>query len=421
MLYCPFLFFLIIFFISLKKKGFFSLFSLMVLFYVVINFGAIIIDFCGFYSYICPKINFSFDATFFYCMGIFTTMLPFYFFYDEKIQKVEVLNKFSVTDCIVYFYFISFFILGIFLFKDILNNQSMLALDETMKARLRFGDEVRMSSKGALTSVINTIRLFSAGSMNLIFLFFYYTCIAKRGWKICIMALVGSMCILWDSLLSLDRSKFVYWGMTFIACFVFFRKFVEPKLKRKLEKILIVFLSGIGVYVVFMNVLRFSGEAGNGISKFFSYLGQSFINFCNFYEKIDLHNYSIHGIFPIINKFIKTSDYNTWYYMTESSFGVFSMCFSTFLGEMLSEIGPLFSVIWILIFCSICFFVFKRKNLRYITLSQLFLFFLLYNVVYLGIFLYYYHIMHLNFMSILLWISIFFDSKIQRNKISLWK
>jgi hypothetical protein len=409
-----------IFFISLKRKGFFSMFTLMVLFYVIINFGAIVIDYFDFYSYICPRINFSFDATFFYCIGISATMLPFYFFHDEKIKRIEVLNRFRITDCIVYFYFFSFFVLGVFLFKDIINNQSMLALDETMKARLRFGDEVIMSSKGALTGFINTIRLFSAGSMNLIFLFFYYSCIAKRGWKICFITLVGSMCIFWDSLLLLDRSKFVYWGMTFIACFVFYRKFVEVKLKRFLEKILILFLGCIGIYLVFMNVLRFSSETGNGIAKFFSYLGQSFINFCNFYEKIDLHNYSIHGILPIVNKFFHTSDYNTWYYLTESSFGVFSMCFSTFLGEMLSEIGPLYSVLWILIFCSICFLFFKRKNLKYITLSQLFLFFLLYNVIYLGIFLYYYHIIHLNFISILLWIAIFLDSKMQR-KIYLWK
>ncbi|MBR6123604.1 oligosaccharide repeat unit polymerase, partial [Candidatus Saccharibacteria bacterium] len=353
---------------------------MLVFVYTIISLGAIVIDAFDFYGYICPRINFTFEATLYYCVTLLLTMVPFYFFQDEKIQRVEVIRKLKVTDCIVCVHFVAFFLLAIFLYKDIIRNQAMLALDPNMKHHFRFGYEAYFTYRGAFAPIIKFLRNLSAGSINLLFLFFYYTCIAKRSKKFCIITLIGSMCILWDSLLILDRSKFVYWAMTFVACYVFFKDSMDERLKEGIKKFLCAAEFLITIYVLFMNMARFSNGTENGITNFFSYIGQSFINFCTFYEKIELQNYSIHGIFPILNHFFPTSDYNTWYRMTESSFGVFSMCFSTFVGEMISEIGKAFTLIWTACFGMFGLMLVKRRKNEYITLPKLFGVLLLYNV-----------------------------------------
>lgn len=397
----PFIYFSILLLYVVKKRTFFCVASLLLFVYVIISFFSIVIEKTNAYDATCPYVEVGLLPAILYCVLLTIAISPFLAFHDEKIKSVGQIRESKYINYVVFFFFMIFIILIVFTGKDIIRNQILLGANENLKADIRFGRIEAVSLSGMPLEIIRRCRHFSSASLLLIPIFFYSLCFWKKRWYYNMIILIGSMSTVPAALLQLDRSRVVYWGMVFAACFVFFYKFLPRKQKKIIIFSGLVFLSLVFFYVFYMNVMRYSNSTYESDHYIISYLGQSFLNFCTNYERINLQEYSIVGSFPILNKLLGGEDLLYWYdYVSRTHRGLFIMNFSTFLGEFLSEIGVFFTILWTVCFNRIAVLLLRHKNKEDISFFKMNIFFVLLLIPYCGIFVHYFHDAFLNLATL---------------------
>lgn len=413
MLYIPAIFFFILFLYAKKRNGMMNTGTILPLLYFIISVGAILIDVVDAYGHICPKVDIEPESALLYCGLLFITMIPFINNNENKIQKVQVLKKTFFMDIIVYFYFALFIVLIALIYNDIVRNLTMLAVNDNMKADIAYGNVEYTTLTGWKFNIAQKLRWLSAGSMNVIFIFFYSVCFLKKKKMFYVAAIIGSLSVCVSSLLTLDRSKFMYWMMTFILNFVFFYRYMGKNIKKRLMAVGGTVASAILIYVAIINIMRFTDSADNGANyHLLSYMGQSYLNFCTFNQDFKLDNmFTTMDVMPLYNAISGGMNSLDWYSLTESKSGVFTMCFATFAGMLLIEIGLPLTVLWCIVYNRISAWVIKRKKESEITFFRAYLYMTVINAVYLGIFIYYYHEIWLNLTTTLIMIAAYFASK----------
>ena len=413
MLYIPAIFFFILFLYAKKRNGFMNTGTILPLLYCIISIGAILIDAVDAYGHICPKVDIRSESAFLYCGLLFITMIPFVNNSENKIQKVQILKKTFFIDIIVYFYFALFIVLITLIYNDIIRNLTMLAINDNMKADIAYGNVEYTTLSGWKFNIAQKLRWLSAGSMNVIFIFFYSVCFLKKKKMFYVAAIVGSLSVCISSLLTLDRSKFMYWMLTFILNFVFFYRYMGKNVKKRLMAVGGTVASAILIYVAIINIMRFTDSTDNGANyHLLSYMGQSYLNFCTFNQDFKLDNmFTTMDVMPLYNALSGGMNSLDWYSLTESKSGVFTMCFATFAGMLLIEIGLPLTILWCVVYNRISAWVVKRKKESEITFFRAYLYMTVINAIYLGIFIYYYHEIWLNLTTTLIMIAAYFASK----------
>lgn len=413
MLYIPAIFFFILFLYAKKRNGFMNTGTILPLLYCIISIGAILIDAVDAYGHICPKVDIRSESAFLYCGLLFITMIPFVNNSENKIQKVQILKKTFFIDIIVYFYFALFIVLITLIYNDIIRNLTMLAINDNMKADIAYGNVEYTTLTGWKFNIAQKLRWLSAGSMNVIFIFFYSVCFLKKKKMFYVAAIVGSLSVCISSLLTLDRSKFMYWMLTFILNFVFFYRYMGKNVKKRLMAVGGTVASAILIYVAIINIMRFTDSTDNGANyHLLSYMGQSYLNFCTFNQDFKLDNmFTTMDVMPLYNALSGGMNSLDWYSLTESKSGVFTMCFATFAGMLLIEIGLPLTILWCVVYNRISAWVVKRKKESEITFFRAYLYMTVINAIYLGIFSYYYHEIWLNLTTTLIMIAAYFASK----------
>lgn len=387
--------------------------TILPLLYFIISVGAILIDVVDAYGHICPKVDIQPESAFLYCCLLFIAMIPFINNNENQIQRVQVLKKTFFMDIIVYFYFILFIILLALIYNDIIRNLAMLAVNDNMKADMAYGNIEYTTLTGWKFNVAQKLMWLSAGSMNVIFIFFYSACFLKKKRMFYVAAIIGSLSVCISSLLTLDRSRFMYWMMTFVLNFVFFYRFMNANVKKRLMTIGGIVASCIVIYVAIINIMRFTDSTDNGANyHMLSYMGQSYLNFCTFNQNFKLTNmFTTMDVMPLYNLLSGGMNSLDWYSITEAKTGVFTMCFATFAGMLLIEIGLPLTILWCVVYNRIAAVVIKRKNIQEVTFFRLYLYMVIINAVYLGIFGYYYHEIWLNLTTTLILVAAYFASK----------
>lgn len=413
MLYIPAIFFFILFLYAKKRNGFMNTGTILPLLYCIISIGAILIDAVDAYGHICPKVDIRSESAFLYCGLLFITMIPFVNNSENKIQKVQILKKTFFIDIIVYFYFALFIVLITLIYNDIIRNLTMLAINDNMKADIAYGNVEYTTLTGWKFNIAQKLRWLSAGSMNVIFIFFYSVCFLKKKKMFYVAAIVGSLSVCISSLLTLDRSKFMYWMLTFILNFVFFYRYMGKNVKKRLMAVGGTVASAILIYVAIINIMRFTDSTDNGANyHLLSYMGQSYLNFCTFNQDFKLDNmFTTMDVMPLYNALSGGMNSLDWYSLTESKSGVFTMCFATFAGMLLIEIGLPLTILWCVVYNRISAWVVKRKKESEITFFRAYLYMTVINAIYLGMFIYYYHEIWLNLTTTLIMIAAYFASK----------
>ena len=413
MLYIPAIFFFILFLYAKKRNGFMNTGTILPLLYCIISIGAILIDAVDAYGHICPKVDIRSESAFLYCGLLSITLIPFVNNSENKIQKVQILKKIFFIDIIVYFYFALFIVLIALIYNDIIRNLTMLAINDNMKADIAYGNVEYTTLTGWKFNIAQKLRWLSAGSMNVIFIFFYSVCFLKKKKMFYVAAIVGSLSVCISSLLTLDRSKFMYWMLTFILNFVFFYRYMGKNVKKRLMAVGGTVASAILIYVAIINIMRFTDSTDNGANyHLLSYMGQSYLNFCTFNQDFKLDNmFTTMDVMPLYNALSGGMNSLDWYSLTESKSGVFTMCFATFAGMLLIEIGLPLTILWCVVYNRISAWVVKRKKESEITFFRAYLYMTVINAIYLGIFIYYYHEIWLNLTTTLIMIAAYFASK----------
>ncbi len=413
----PFVLFFIMLIWSIKNKGVICSSTLLLSVYTIISLGSILIDFYNIYKpNICPYIDIQIETVLVYCFLLLTAIIPFLYFKDEKIEHIVCLKNLRIIDLFVYFYAISLLLVIFLTYDDIFRNIILLQTTDNMKMRFRMGDEDIITLSGITEFIYNKWRFWGTASIFLCFYFYYSLAFLKKRLSYNLLILFGSLSCVYDGILHVDRSAITYWMMYFLLCFILFYRFISNHKKKKIK--LGIFTIGFLfiAYIMFMNYSRFSSDEGS--EYLLSYIGQSFINFSTFYQKLSLSDYSLSNNFPILNSIISPEmTRDKWNLLIEGKTGINTMVFSTFIGDMMAFIGPFYTMLWVIAFSILSFFLIKRNNGKIITVYTLFIFSVLFNVVYLGIFATYYHYANKELVA-LLWYFLFYQAS-QKDSVKL--
>lgn len=393
MIAVPFIFFGYLFFKYIKKTGLRSIPTLLTGVYMTISFFAILIDRMNLYSDICPYVDINIESALIFCGLLYITIVPFLKVNDNKISKIRPCTTTKWIDLLVYFYFYSFIIIVLLTYQDLLRNILLLGANENLKADFRFGREEVVHLNGVPLMIYQRLRFFSSSSLMLLFIFFYTLAFWKKKTRYYICIFIGSLGCIYDSVLNIDRSAVIYWMMFFILCACFFYRFLQEKQKKTIKILGLITLGLVLCYAIYINIARFSNVELSADEYIISYLGQSYINFSLFIQELNLPKYTTLHVFPFTTRLINPDLISTdWYMYIQNKTGIFIMCFSTFIGEFISDMGLINTIIWCIAFSFISFRLLKRKQINEITSSQLFLLFALVCMPYLGIMVSYYHI-----------------------------
>src|SRR5690606_13151879 len=128
--------------------------------------------------------------------------------------------------------------------------------------------------------------------------YFYSICFLKNSKRFNFMILLSSLTIIIIGIVGVDRSKTVYWMITYGFMLIFFRRYMTKSIKSTIKKVSLIFLGLILFYFIYVTISRF-GENDSGTQDgVISYAGQSFINFCFFFDNIEYPRQSLQKVFP---------------------------------------------------------------------------------------------------------------------------
>lgn len=194
---------------------------------------------------------------------------------------------------------------------------------------------------------------------------------------------------------------------------------MDIKVKKRLLSIGGAVAFTIAGYVAIINIMRFTDSSDNGANyHMLSYIGQSYLNFCTFNQEFKLTNmFTTMDVLPLYNTISGGMNPLDWYNMTEAKSGVFTMCFATFAGMLLIEIGLPLTLLWCAVYNRIATLVIKRKKKEEVTFFRAYLYMVIINAVYLGIFGYYYHEIWLNLTTTLVLVAAYYASKDNKKSI----
>lgn len=362
MIYFPFVYFIILFVYLRKSRGKFNIASIITLVYVISSFCSILIDKYNLYTTNCLYTDIKLFPTIIYCAIITLVILPFASLNNMKINKIPPLSHNIVIDYIVYFYFSIFLFYVIFLTPDIIRNWSLSQVYSDLKGDFWVGEVKMMSLHGFLGSIAARSFAIVQAALILIPLFFYNLCIRKKNSMYIFMNLTGSFTIILLSILSLERSRIVYWMMTFILCYFVFYNYMKDSVRKGIGLFLLILGGLFTTYIVIMNLRRFSGIYENDSMNLLNYAGQGFINFCYFYENLNMQEFNFHAAFPILSDLI-CDDWNgtiDWARSISDKTGVNILVFPSFFGILVSYIGTPFACIWCVGYALLCRYFVKR-------------------------------------------------------------
>lgn len=328
----------------------------------------------------------SFIPTVIYCSMITLVSWPFYKFNSNKIRNIQKLDI-RYFDIMSWMFILSFIFCIVLFYKDIIFRFSL----GDQIGQLRGIDNNVETAQAKLTGVLRFLSTFTVSicSMSAVaFIMFAYsvTFLNKPLWFNILLLLSSTGCII-SGILNIDRSIIVYWLMNLIFIFFMFRPYLSKRFKRILLIIAGLIIWGASIYLVNMTLSRFGDSALDSV---FDYMGQSYLNFCWFWDNYNapVRNW---GLFcPVISHFFIDWGFPvgamSFGFFVEDHVGYFVNLFYTFMGTVMLYLGQ-----WAVIpFCIIYTLITKNINntKSIISLQKLIYIFILSIVPYDGVILY---------------------------------
>ena len=163
------------------------------------------------------------------------------------------------------------------------------------------------------------------------------------------LLLFSSTAYIVNVLSNVGRDGVVLWSMSYIFTFILFYRFLSKEQirwqRRLFKRLLFVFM----LFFVPITVARFFINGfKDGVMSIFSYFGQEFGNFNNFYNEVDfgILGVDFSGILPIIGRKQTAENILLEQESFYNLFGVDKFVFGTFLATFYLNIGPILTFVW---------------------------------------------------------------------------
>ena len=367
------------------------------LIFAVSGLFSVLIDINRYRAYGTDNYEISIEAAALYCILLTLCILSlakcniFNRIQIEPVRNVKLLKLLSVVS-IIWFLLTVFFSWDRFLF--ILMSGDMAEIRGDLYKGIA-EDSWMLSLPGPVRFVFALINMLFGCPWVLIFLGFYSMIGNRVPLLYSYFFLIASLSGPYNGILGVDRSSSAYWIMSAVTLFVLFRNQLPSKVKKQLSVLGLVALVGVIAYLAAMTIARFGERDSNGgaLGSLISYFGQSYINFCYFFDEYDLPYHHFGIVFPFTSEYIfgvpsggvNIQQEMTW--LSHKETGVFY----TFIGHMIIGIGQFWAIIMTLVYSFFSFKTLGNINRRKkIDIMSLYLYFAFASVVLLGIFVHYY-------------------------------
>ena len=383
MIAVPFIYFSLLLIYIVKKKKRFELSALITAAYVITSFFAIIIDYKQLYGEAgCVKASIEIIPTLLYCFLITITILPFIILPPLKKNNVIIIKNNKLLNQFVYFYIGIFILFSFFFGSEIisrLRNPDIAAL----KIAVSNGeDQLSFSHYTGFIRIIARISyLFASSAMFLQVLYFYSIAFLRKKFIFNLSILVSSLMPIMLGMLGMDRSKMIYWIMSYVALAIFFRPVLDVKKRKKVNAVFYMLIAVFGMYMSFVTIARYGKQDIGSTNSLIVYAGQSFNNFCLFYEKLNIQHLSFEYVTPLLYAIFGGSNAS----ISQQTYTFDTAVFATFAGMMIKEIGVFGSILYCLIYSIVVYFILSKMGKVY-SLTKLIIIIALFYIPYLGIF-----------------------------------
>ena len=369
---------------------------LIMLMYTINSFLSIFVD-----KYNMLGLNYhpSLLSTIVYCGLLTLCWLPFSRYSNHNIHKVKAISNTKALKIVAWVSFL-WFVIYLYLSKDtlqlVLTGGDMLAL----RGMIYKGESINVGQglPVYLHIPFTLANCLFGCSWIFIFLAFFSKFIQKLPNKYFLLFLLTSLSGPLAGIVGVDRSKTTYWIISMVINFLFFSKFMTRKQRTWVMSVLAIFVTGGLIYIANLTTARFDDyDSVAGLSGSFSgilvYLGQSYINFCYFFDTFSPPYHTLAIIFPSFFYFVLGDDLvggtvlqAHWDLLTGYSTGVFY----TFMGHIMIFAGFFVLVVFCVLYSTISNSILKRNVLKGGTLHSLFMYQALASVMALGLFVHYY-------------------------------
>lgn len=393
MIAIPFVFFSILLICSLKRNGFFNIGSYILILYTIISFMSILLDAGDYYSHSCVKLPIDIFPASLYCILLYVCIVPYVKNRFPVISPYISRRSGKIIDMMTYVYFTIFCIICIVSLTRIQevimsNSLAVIRNEHYVGNTVSFYDH--LSGLPRYVCALCYVLAPSGAIMTLIFM--YNIAFRKKSFLFNLMTLCGSLSQLLIAINIADRSNFAYWilqiGLGFIILYPYFSR------KAKLGTVIFIsaVLVGIISYLTAVTVSRFGTREDGAIGGLITYLGQSYINFCNFIDYAT-PAYSLCELFPFINHLFGGEGYFDTAAKVHTLHNVEVNVFPTFLGIIYSISGGIVLLLYVFFYNRFSCWVMRHRP-RMLELGDVVRIWALSLVLILGLFGFYYSFMN---------------------------
>lgn len=217
--------------------------------------------------------------------------------------------------------------------------------------------ETAQAKLSGILRFISTIAVSICSMSAVAFILFLYSIsfLKKTLWFNIFLLISSCGCVI-SGILNIDRSVLVFWLFNIVFIFFLFRPYLSKKTKHLLLLVAGLIVWGAGMYLVNMTLSRFGNTALDSI---YDYMGQSYLNFCWFWDNYEAPVTNFGLFIPLLSHFFIDWGYPVgavpfgWF--VGDRVGYFVNVFYTFMGTLIVYLGQ-----WAVIpYCIIYFFIAK--------------------------------------------------------------
>ena len=359
------------------------------------------------------NLELGFVPTVLYCALLTLGMLPFSYIYGHDIKEVKQSSS-IVLECCCWLLF-AVFLLNFYLIVDstveILSGDLSSVRNDHYQG-IQSPAEVKAES---LPVYVRYLFYFNTTTILALPLFFYYSCFTNRPWWFKTLLLATSLSMSLSGLQQADRTEFMFYGLMFIYCLLFFWKFLSKGFKRGLVFVGSPLMILVLIYLVAVTQARFAQEDDNqkAVESTLQYAGQNYLYFCYFWEYARSEYISPEREFPMTWHTLFNIDSSPERREVRSGeHGFFISVFATYIGDVMLDLSPLGAIIWALCYFLLCISIIRYHHREVFDVGDVLAIFVLAVIPIFGIFYYRYY-SYFNFYLFALTFIIFIFQKLK--------
>ena len=397
LIYIPFIFFLTLTIYFWKKKGYIDVGVFLFAEYTLTSFFALL----------CVKLNLlgnggilftnatlqlNIIPTLLYCTLISAVIIPITRLDFSKFSHIDIVNH-HIFDIFTYVLMcvalLNIYIIGDGLVEAIKSGDWAAIRSAHYSGELNAG----VIKSQSLPKILGYFYYFNRTTPLALPCFFYSICFLNKSRLYNICLLLTSISVPLAGVLNADRTQFVLYTQELLICFFLFRQHIKQEHLKKLKVLFYPLITIVIMYLSAVTISRFAEREDGATGGAIQYAGQSYLNFCYFYEHANNDHIYTNRILPLTNHFINSElDYSEEIRDIKSDEqGFYVGVFSTFLGDILLDVGMTGLIIWVLAFITfITCIVINTDN--FLTFGHILCLYILIVIPAFGIFYYPYYL-----------------------------